>query len=352
MENRVPRVYHLIDHNGLGGAQMVLNTIQKKSETKVSIGSLRTVSQPHALISDLEFSGFGKSFKGLFKNFKGINRWVFHDQTTILHCHLLYSRIIGLLCKLRHPKIHLVFHEHGEIWKPRFLYLMTNALSRPFLSATIALNEPTKMKIGHGKIKVLPNPIYGEGRPISRPNDRKFTIGFAGRIKALKGWRRFLEIAKALNEGFPNEYGFLLAGSGPEEKELNNFLDSEPELSIRWIGQVSDMNSFYNQIDLLVMPSHFEAGGLVHLEAQLRSVPVVMTDLAGPKSTLIEPDSAVLVSDKDSVDKWANVIAELISNPEKLSSLQKSGLRNAQHYTAENYLYNLNLFYSDLVIND
>lgn len=352
MENRVPRIYHLIDHNGLGGAQMVLKTVQENSNDKVSIGSLSTVSESNTVITSIEYRGFGKSIVGLFRNIKGVDQWILNDSSTILHCHLLYSRIIGLWYKLRHPKVHLVYHEHGEIWKARLLYRITNALSRPFLSATIALNEPTKMKIGRDEIKVLPNPIYGEGGPISRPTDRKFTIGFAGRIKALKGWRRFLEIAKSLNEGFPNEYGFLLAGSGPEEEELNNFLDSEPELPIRWIGQVSDMDSFYNQIDLLVMPSHFEAGGLVHLEAQLRSVPVVMTDLAGPKSTLIEPDSAVLVSDKDSADKWANVIAELISNPEKLSSLQKSGLRNAQHYGVENYLYKLNMFYKDLVLND
>ena len=55
---------------------------------------------------------------------------------------------------------------------------------------------------------------------------------------------------------------------------------------VEFLGGVMDMESFYNQLDLLVMPSRWEGFGLVAVEAMACGVPVVGSDAPGLREVL------------------------------------------------------------------
>lgn len=347
--NDLIKVFHLIDHNGLGGAQVVLRELQEIDKCTMSFGSLTYFEGPSATFDSLNFTGFGKSLFGVYRNYFGLINWVHNSGQTVLHCHLLYSRIMGLLVKWRYPKITLIYHEHGEIWNPRFIYRLLNRICTPWVEAVISLNKPTSMKIGIKKVYELPNPVNGGiVKPWRIGPSTQLIIGYAGRIKRLKGWKRFVDIADYLGSENPEKYQFLMAGDGPEGGSLKEMLRKKRAYRLDWVGLVDDMEEFYNRIDVLIMPSHFEAGGLVHLEAQSRGIPVVLTDLPGPSSTLIQANSAYLIPNDCSTKEWANRISNLLTDVDELFKLRNNGVENARHYSVESYIEQLFKIYSSV----
>jgi glycosyltransferase involved in cell wall biosynthesis len=64
---------------------------------------------------------------------------------------------------------------------------------------------------------------------------------------------------------------------------------------------VSDLQSIFDQVDLVVMPSRFEGLGLVGIEATIRGLPVVATSAPGLRETL-PPDHPWWVRPEDPAD--------------------------------------------------
>lgn len=343
-------VLHVIDHNGLGGAQAVLRQLQKQKTTGFHFAALRLVPQGQEFLRQLEFSGHGRSPFSLIRNIIGLRKWLSRNQVTVLHCHLLNARITGLVLKILNPKLTLVYHEHGGIWKPSLLYRFVDRWSSRWVKGVIALNEPTADKVYNANVVQLANPVdLGSAIMKLRIPEKTICIGFAGRIDAEKGWRRFTQIADFLGDRDSERFKFLIAGSGPDEEQLVHVLLVEREYSMKWLGQVDDMNQFFSRIDLLIMPSHFEAAGLVHIEAQSRGIPVVITDIPGPRSTIITPGSAILVDDKATPDEWGEKILELFNSPERWEKLVLAGRSNSEHFTIGSFMQNLNRFYKSLI---
>lgn len=87
----------------------------------------------------------------------------------------------------------------------------------------------------------------------------KLTFGFIGRFSIEKGIVELLKTFKSLNSNL------IIAGSGPLLPEVMSLLSK----NIVYIGEI-DTNiiaSFYDKIDVLVLPSLEEAGPLVGIEA-------------------------------------------------------------------------------------
>lgn len=115
--------------------------------------------------------------------------------------------------------------------------------------------------------------------PLPRKQPGDFFVGFAGRITAAKGWRVLLAALTLLPENFK----CLIAGGGDEEAELRRGCEA-PELRSRvhclGVLDTSGMSSFYNALDVFVLPSlttarWMEQFGFVLAEAMACEVPVI-----------------------------------------------------------------------------
>jgi glycosyltransferase involved in cell wall biosynthesis len=112
-----------------------------------------------------------------------------------------------------------------------------------------------------------------------KPNER-FTILTPGRLVEEKGHRYLFEAIEILNKrGY--DFEFLIAGRGPLEEYC--LAKTQNAKNIQLIPELthSKLMKLYNEVDLIVIPSIYEAFGLVVGEAMIMGVPVVATSVYG-----------------------------------------------------------------------
>lgn len=115
----------------------------------------------------------------------------------------------------------------------------------------------------------------------------------------------------------------VLAGDGPLRGELEALalqVKSE-KVQFEFIGYQSDLQRFYDSIDLFCFPSHNESFGLVVLEALFRNCPlVVFDDLGGALEALDENNSIRL---KPGIETLASFWHDLDANPGRVEKLKE-----------------------------
>ena len=79
---------------------------------------------------------------------------------------------------------------------------------------------------------------------------------------------------------------------------------------MRFLGSRRDMHSVYEAVDGLVLPTRYDAFGLVLLEAAACGLPVVVSRAAGA-SELLADDAAVVIADAHDADAFAQALDSL-----------------------------------------
>ena len=126
---------------------------------------------------------------------------------------------------------------------------------------------------------------------------------------------------------------YLIAGTGPEEKNLRRLADEcgVGEL-IQWLGHVPEeqLPALYHLSDIFIMPSRDLAGqpieglGLVYLEANLAQTPVIGGRTGGTGDAIEEGVSGLLV-DPESGDEIAAAATRLLSDTRLAARLGMEG---------------------------
>lgn len=102
-------------------------------------------------------------------------------------------------------------------------------------------------------------------------------------------------------------------------KEFNKAI-SQPECrkSIKYIGNFSDMPSFYNSIDLFVLPTVEETFGYVFIEAMSCGVPVICPDILGPCDIVVSGETGFLIKRNFTTEDLVSAMESYILDREKL----------------------------------
>ncbi len=125
-----------------------------------------------------------------------------------------------------------------------------------------------------------------DARPVKRAPATPPVIGALGRLHEVKGFDLLLRAAAVLRDRGV-DFRLRIAGDGPELHALRH-LRSELKLNdrVEFCGWLSDAADFLGGLDLFVVPSRHEAFGLVLVEAMAAGVPVVASDIKGPRDIL------------------------------------------------------------------
>lgn len=112
-------------------------------------------------------------------------------------------------------------------------------------------------------------------------NRKQVNVGFLGGTSKKKG---FLILKKTADELFKNKVPFQLFCAGSNSD--NDFFKNKHVVNLGMIPR-KNMDKFYDNIDLLVVPSLWhETFGLVVVEAITNNVPVICSNLVGAKDLL------------------------------------------------------------------
>ena len=178
--------------------------------------------------------------------------------------------------------------------------------------------------------------------PLEKDCNKIFTIGCVANFWEIKDHITLIKsVKKIVEEG--KEIKLRLIGSGPT---LNTCLDfvKNNNLSKNIIFEKEikheKLNHFFNEIDLFVLPSYYEALGCVYLESWATNTPFIGVKNQGIAE--LAPDSdRMLVSEKNP-NELAEKIKFFINNDFKLTTAKEFSLET----TISNFLHN-KIFRSD-----
>lgn len=124
-----------------------------------------------------------------------------------------------------------------------------------------------------------------------------FLLGFVGRVEDQKGFLPLLEALDKLAH-YPQAKSFHLIVVGRAEcpRRYRSALANCPALAghITFFGHIPKAASVLNELDLLLMPSLWEARSLLAMEAMCVGVPLIGTDCTGLGEILVDTPSIVV----------------------------------------------------------
>lgn len=142
----------------------------------------------------------------------------------------------------------------------------------------------------------------------SKAKKGKFRIGCIGNYQVLKD---HITLLKAVHRMKDKEVELLLVGSGETYEECQQYVaEHGMQDAVTFLREMrhEDLRSFYNSLDLFVLPSYFEGFGCVFTEAYACGVPFMSCTKQGVSEIVEEPEKWL-------IDKHDNeTLARLISN--------------------------------------
>lgn len=208
--------------------------------------------------------------------------------------------------------------------------------------AIIAITEHMRQEIIHsGKpahtVFTVPNMIhipehltYKEPKEVQVP-----VIGACARLVDIKGIDVFIE---ALAELKKRKVLFTakIAGDGKEKERYQQLIyQHQLHNEVTLLGWIQDRYSFYESLDIFCLPSREEAFGMVVLESMIHSLPMVLSDLSGPREIIDNSDSALLVTPGDPIS-MADGIQRIIDDKNRAKKLAQNAFLRVQHYSSKN----------------
>jgi len=173
------------------------------------------------------------------------------------------------------------------------------------------------------RILVIPNMIR-ENLFLPPPEPRKsdpFVFLWAGRLEHVKGVDLLLEAVKELFDKTNERFLVRLAGKGSLREELEQqaaVLGISDRIS--FLGRLSreEMQREMQGANCKVLPSRYEAFGVVLIEAMATGLPVIATRSGGPDS-IVTKENGLLIEGENS-DDLAAAMQDMMSNSSAYSA--------------------------------
>ena len=198
---------------------------------------------------------------------------------------ILFGRLLGV------KKNIVWFHTLTQQLNPDKSQLLLKSIFLKYASRIIVnseyLKEDLEKNYSIPSAKILPIPFWSSletkssGRKRVRQN-ATLKIGCPGRIEEVKNQQIIIDALADLNLGMP--WRLFIAGSGSNEEVLKSKIHTnnlEDEVDFLGVLSIEKMQQFYKEMDLIILPSKFEAFGLVLIEALSVGCPVLVSKKFG-----------------------------------------------------------------------
>lgn len=158
------------------------------------------------------------------------------------------------------------------------------------------------------RIKYIPNGIDLK-RYVTPPanavkHPKMKTILYVGRLEGRKGLKYLLKAYEELTLR-QDDVQLFIAGKGPDEKKLRDYVNDNNIPRVTFLGYISDEDKIYHlhRADVFCAPAHRgESFGIVLLEAMAAECPIVAGDNIGYASVMKGTGAISLVNPLDTLD--------------------------------------------------
>lgn len=306
----------------------LVNEIEKVPDTTIEIFEVAVLRR-----KNLSCKGLMSYSKQFIKSIRFIRQYISDNQIDIVDTNtavVFPGAIAAKRCNIRS-----VWHIR-EIINNKFENTVVSYVMQRYSDLIIANSEATgrAIRVDKSKVRVVHNAVEDTKNEKKNPHDL-LTVGMAGRINRWKGQKLFIEVAEIVCKQYPDTI-FLIAGdaySGEEhlKTELEEYIKEKGmQNSVLLLGQVDDMNGFYNRLDVFVLPSiQPEPFGLVVIEAMEHGLPVVATNHGGPVEIISDGVDGYLVSHTSPL-QMAEKVNELLADEKRREKMGEKGIEKKQ----------------------
>ena len=157
------------------------------------------------------------------------------------------------------------------------------------------------------------------------------------RLEKRKGHLIIIKAIKELLNEFSN-LTYLIAGNGPEEKSLKQFVqENNLQKNIIFLGNIDDSQKKYifNKTDLMIMPTldetknnSIEGFGIVYIEAAFFSIPSLASNKGGTPEAVLDNVTGKIINN---INELENSIRELIINKKLREKLGINAKQRAEN---------------------
>lgn len=281
------------------------------------------------------------------------------DQIEVLHSHSSGSSIYSNFLKEKNNQIVSIVQLHGldvlgmknGVFKNIFFhhYYLEKFYQKKYRSidyivgvSELTLNQFNKYKGFENKKKITLYNGVNQNQFFQIKNHKKKLpnhIGCIGNLIDIKDQITLLKAFKILIDKNINSH-LTIIGSGINDKYLREYVnENNLNSKVFFISHMKheDLNQFYNDLDIFVLPSYYEAMGCVYLEAFSCNVPFVAIENQGITE---------LIEDKE---KWTikksdyKRLSELLENYFNLKPIQNISKEFNIEKTVRNFLTEINI---------
>ncbi|HBL7018659.1 MULTISPECIES: glycosyltransferase [Serratia] len=273
---------------------------------------------------------FAKNKINVFGNVRTLRKAINRFEPNIIHTHALYSLGVAFITRAIFGGRYKIVHTgHGG---PKANY---DDISKKFTfmpDRYITLSDQSYEKISNSGKKKNVTLIYnGTSAPAKEEifsvdrskNSKKLELAFIGRITKQKGLPTLIEALEKLNRrGIDFELSII--GEGEEKAALEKQVSAAQLTSkVKFLGFSDQPWSLIKNTPIVAIPSLWEQGALVAIEAIIRNHTIVATDINGLNNVVVEGETGYLFDKLDSV-KMASILEEIAMGTKTLIDIAES----------------------------
>ena len=180
------------------------------------------------------------------------------------------------------------------------------------------------------RIRILPNPVTAPASRSSRPRfSNRLTgaplrLGFLARLESRKGAGIAVQAMDCLRKRSIDAH-LLLAGQGEEADSLKNQIAALGLADrVALPGWIADLDQFFSEVDLLLVPSNYESFGLTIVEAFARRVPVITSRFYCFAENYFTDRVNCILADSRCPEAFADAVQWCLEHPEKVDAVTDS----------------------------
>jgi L-malate glycosyltransferase len=177
--------------------------------------------------------------------------------------------------------------------------------------------------------------------------DQDFLVGHMGAFTAEKGQDVAIQAVELVAPTLPR-LALLLAGDGPKRQVLEQQCAARGARRVHFLGYLRDLSSFFNCLDLFLMPSRAEGLGSSALVAMAYGLPVIASRTGGLAEIIDQERTGWLVP-AGSPSALAEAIASASAAGERLVVMGQAAREKAQSFSSDILTAKTEAFYDQLL---
>lgn len=289
-------------------------------------------------------------------------RALLKEEADVIHTHSYgyFQTNAGAFAKKMKDKPMIItphFHPQWSMWGGKKRKHLRKIYDKLFAKSVLGVTDRvichsenekallTEFSIPKENIRIIPAGVdFNRFENIPSPDRfrdffqiRDKMVLFAGRLASNKGLVHLMDAMPKVLSEFADTT-FVLVG---EDEGQKNILKKRAHAlgvaeKLKFTGHIKDDNLFlsaFSACDVFVLPSEYEAFGLVLLEAAACEKPCVATDVGGVPEVLVNGKTGMLVEYGNS-DALANAITTLLDEENKRKNMGRAGrIRVKENFT-------------------